>query len=57
MGNDISEVNIYNVNGSLVLNQTGNLKTIDVKSLNSGYYLVKVILNDNSFLSTPLLVK
>lgn len=57
MGNDISEVNIYNVNGSLVLNQTGNHKKIDVKSLNSGYYLVKVILNDNSFLSTPLLVK
>lgn len=47
-GESIIIVNIYTLNGTLVLSQTGNNSnhmTISLTGLNSDYYYVEVILN------------
>jgi Pectate lyase len=39
---NVDKVEIYSVNGALVLTQTGNIKSADMSSLKSGNYLIKL---------------
>ena len=53
----IEQIKVYTIEGSLVLNQIGNYNSINLKNLRPGYYLVKVLLKDQSLLSSQLIVK
>jgi len=55
---EIEKINIYNLNGQLVLNKdvNNNQKTINISSLESGIYIVD-ILSDNIFIKRKLIVE
>jgi len=45
---EIENINIYNLNGQLVLNKKLNNNTINVSSLESGIYIVDILSENNS---------
>jgi len=43
--NDISEIQVFDINGNLIINKNENLNQIDVSTLNAGIYLVELTSN------------
>ena len=47
----LKEIEVYSVTGRRILNTTINNNTLDVSSLNSGFYMIKVTINGQSKVS------